>query len=271
MSDVTIELKGNVAVVRIERMKAMNALSSSVLDDLEAAFDEVDANADVHCVVLTGSSTVNKKGKTVQSFVAGADIAEMSTMSCAEAKAFGNHGNAVFRKIESFRCPVIAAVNGFCLGGGCELACSCDIRLAGEAARFGQPEVGLGITPGFGGTQRLQRTVGQGFAKEMIYTGRGSYSAADALAMGLVTHVYADDELLDQAVALATEIAAQAPIAVALSKEAINVGAQVDIDSAVRLESGLFGACFATEDQSYGMKYFLDRDPNKGAKEFQNR
>ncbi len=272
LKNVIIEKKeGHVAVVRIENMAALNALSSSVCAQLEAAFDEVGSMDDVYCVVLTGSSMVNKKGKTVNSFVAGADIAEMSTMSVEQGKAFGNIGNRVFRKIESFKRPVIAAVNGFCLGGGCEIAMSCDIRLASENAVFGQPESGLGITPGFGGTQRLARIVGMGKAKEMIYTARGNYSAQQALEMGLVNYVYPLESLMDEAVKLAQEIAAQAPIAVSLCKEAINVGMQMDIDSALKLESNIFGECFATEDQKYGMSYFLDKNRDKPAKEFKNK
>ncbi len=272
LKNVIIEKKeGHVAVVKIENMAALNALSSDVCAQLEAAFDEVGSMDDVYCVVLIGSSTVNKKGKTVNSFVAGADIAEMSTMSVEQGKAFGNIGNRVFRKIESFKRPVIAAVNGFCLGGGCEIAMSCDIRLASENAMFGQPETGLGITPGFGGTQRLARIVGMGKAKEMIYTARGNYSAQQALEMGLVNYVYPLDNLMDEAIKLAQEIAAQAPIAVSLCKEAINVGMQMDIDSALKLESNIFGECFATEDQKYGMSYFLDKNRDKPAKEFKNK
>ncbi len=272
LKNVIIEKKeGHVAVVKIENMAALNALSSDVCAQLEAAFDEVGSMDDVYCVVLTGSSMVNKKGKTVNSFVAGADISEMSTMSVEQGKAFGNIGNRVFRKIESFKRPVIAAVNGFCLGGGCEIAMSCDIRLASENAVFGQPETGLGITPGFGGTQRLARIVGLGKAKEMIYTARGNYSAQQALEMGLVNYVYPLESLMDEAVKLAQEIAAQAPIAVSLCKEAINVGMQMDIDSALKLESNIFGECFATEDQKYGMSYFLDKNRDKPAKEFKNK
>ena len=176
MTDVVIEKKGHVAIVKIEHMKAMNALSTDMYAQLEEAFDELAKDLDnVYAVVLTGSSTVNKKGKTVNSFVAGADISEMATKTCEEGKLFGNESNRVCWKIENFKRPVIAAINGFCLGGGCELAMSCDIRLASENATFGQPEVGLGITPGCGGTQRLARLVGAGKAKEMLYTARANY------------------------------------------------------------------------------------------------
>ncbi|MCI7125853.1 MAG: enoyl-CoA hydratase-related protein [Agathobaculum sp.] len=271
MTDVVIEKKGHVAIVKIEHMQAMNALSTDMYAQLEEAFDEVGKMEDVYAVVLTGSSVVNKKGKTVNSFVAGADIAQMSTMSVEEGKFFGNDSNRVCWKIENFKRPVIAAINGFCLGGGCELAMSCDIRLASDNALFGQPEVGLGITPGCGGTQRLARIIGLGKAKELIYTGRGNYTAQQALEMGLVNYVYPLENLMDEAIKLAEEIAAQAPIAVALCKEAINVGMQVDLNSALKLEGNIFGECFATEDQKYGMAYFLDKNKDKPAKAFQNK
>ena len=270
MTDVKVEKKGNVAVVTIEHMQAMNALSTDMYAQLEEAFDSVAAMDDVYAVVLTGSSRVNKKGKTVQSFVAGADISQMSTMTVAEGKAFGKDSNRVCWKIENFKRPVIAAINGFCLGGGCELAMSCDIRLASANATFGQPEVGLGITPGCGGTQRLARLVGLGKAKEMLYTARGNYSAQDAKDMGLVNDVYETvEELQEAALALAQEIAAQAPIAVALVKEAVNVGMQTDLNSALKFEGNCFGECFATEDQKYAMAHFVSK--SREPKVFQNK
>ena len=257
MTDVVIEKKGHVAIVKIEHMKAMTALSTDMYAQLEEAFDELAKDLDdVYAVVLTGSSTVNKKGKTVNSFVAGADISEMATKTCAEGKLFGNESNRVCWKIENFKRPVIAAINGFCLGGG---------------ASFGQPEVGLGITPGCGGTQRLARFVGAGKAKEMLYTARANYTAQDALDMGLVNYVYPLENLLDEAVKLAEEIAAQAPIAVSLVKEAVNVGMQTDLNSALKFEGNCFAQCFATEDQKYGMAYFLDKNRDKPAKEFKNK
>lgn len=270
MTDVKVEKKGNVAVVTIEHMQAMNALSTDMYAQLEEAFDSVAAMDDVYAVVLTGSSRVNKKGKTVQSFVAGADISQMSTMTVAEGKAFGNDSNRVCWKIENFKRPVIAAINGFCLGGGCELAMSCDIRLASANATFGQPEVGLGITPGCGGTQRLARLVGLGKAKEILYTARGNYTAQDAKDMGLVNDVYETvEELMDAAIALAQEIAAQAPIAVSLVKEAVNVGMQTDLNSALKFEGNCFGECFATEDQKYAMAHFVSK--SREPKVFQNK
>ena len=272
MTDVTIEKKGNVAIVKIEHMSAMNALSTDMYAQLEEAFDQVGAMDDVYAVVLTGSSRVNKKGKEVQSFVAGADISQMSTMTVAEGKAFGNDSNRVCWKIENFKRPVIAAIHGFCLGGGCELAMYGDIRLASATALFGQPEVCLGITPGCGGTQRLARLIGAGKAKEMLYTARGNYSAQYAKEAGLVNEVYDTvEELNEAALALANEIAAQAPIAVALVKEAVNVGMQTDLNSALKFEGNCFGQCFATEDQKYGMAYFLDKNRDKPAKAFSNK
>lgn len=270
MTDVKVEKKGNVAVVTIDHMQAMNALSTDMYAQLEEAFDSVAAMDDVYAVVLTGSSRVNKKGKTVQSFVAGADISQMSTMTVAEGKAFGNDSNRVCWKIENFKRPVIAAINGFCLGGGCELAMSCDIRLASANATFGQPEVGLGITPGCGGTQRLARLVGMGKAKEILYTARGNYTAQDAKDMGLVNDVYETvEELQEAALALAQEIAAQAPIAVSLVKEAVNVGMQTDLNSALKFEGNCFGECFATEDQKYAMAHFVSK--SREPKVFQNK
>ncbi len=271
MKDIIIEKKDHVAVVKIEHMKAMNALSTDMYSQLEEAFAEVAAMDDVYCVVLTGSSIINKKGKEVQSFVAGADIAEMSTLTVEEGKQFGNNSNRVCWMIENFKRPVIAAINGFCLGGGVELAMSCDIRICSENAKFGQPEVGLGITPGCGGTQRLARFVGIGKAKEILYTARANYSAEDALKMGLVNAVYPIEELMDEAMKLANEIAAQAPIAVSLVKEAVNVGMQTDLNSALKFEGNVFAQCFATEDQKYAMAYFLDKNKDKPAKVFKNK
>ena len=187
METILVNYEGNVAVITINRPKALNALSTQVLTELDAALEEVKANKDVYALVITGAGE--------KSFVAGADIAEMKDKNVEEAAEYGRIGNAVFRKIETFPCPVIAAINGFALGGGCELAMSCDIRVASENAVFGQPEVGLGITPGFGGTQRLARLVPVGIAKEMIYTGR-NIKVQRAYEIGLVNAVVAQEELM---------------------------------------------------------------------------
>ena len=259
MTDVVIEKKGHVAIVKIEHMKAMNALSTDMYAQLEEAFDELAKDLDnVYAVVLTGSSTVNKKGKTVNSFVAGADISEMATKTCEEGKLFGNESNRVCWKIENFKRPVIAAINGFCLGGGCELAMSCDFRICSDTAVFGQPETGLGITPGFGGTQRLARLVGPGMAKQMIYTAR-NIKADEAYRIGLVNAVYPLSDLYAAAEKLAGQIAGNAPIAVRASKQAINDGLQVDIDRAVVIEEKAFGSCFQSADQQEGMGAFLEK------------
>ena len=255
MGFVDYEVEGAVGVITINRPKALNALNSAVLDDLEAVLDAVDLEA-VRALVLTGAGE--------KSFVAGADIGEMSTLTKAEGEAFGKKGNDVFRKIETFPIPVIAAVNGFALGGGNEIAMSCDIRLCSDNALFGQPEVGLGITPGFGGTQRLARLVSPGMAKQIIFS-NSNIKADEAYRIGLVNAVYPQEELLPAAKKMAARIAKQAPIAVRACKKAINDGLQVDMDQALVIEEKLFGSCFETEDQREGMANFLRKkdDPKK--------
>ena len=260
MSFVNVDLQGAVAVLTIDRPKALNALNPEVLADLKAAFEGIDQNA-VRCVVLTGAGD--------KSFVAGADIGSMSTMTKAEGEAFGKLGNGIFLMIEGFPLPVIAAVNGFALGGGCELAMSCDIRICSDNAMFGQPEVGLGITPGFGGTQRLPRLVGMGMAKQLLYTAR-NIDAAEALRIGLVNAVIPQAELLDAALKMAGQIAKNAPIAVRACKKAVNEGMQVSIDKAVEIEEKLFGGCFETHDQVEGMACFLSREKPKPKAVFTN-
>ncbi len=253
MGFVNYEVKGAVGVITINRPEALNALNSAVLDDLNAVLDGVDQEA-VRALVITGAGQ--------KSFVAGADIGEMSTLSKAEGEAFGKKGNDIFRKIEIFPLPVIAAVNGFALGGGCELSMSCDIRIAADNAVFGQPEVGLGITPGFGGTQRLARLVGPGMAKQMIYTAR-NIKADEAFRVGLVNAVYTQEELLPAAEKMAGQIAMNAPIAVRACKKAVNDGLQVDMDKAIVVEEKLFGSCFETHDQKEGMGAFLEKRKEK--------
>lgn len=256
MGFVKYEQEGFVGIVTIDRPKALNALNEEVLKDLEAAFDAIDLDK-TRAVVVTGAG---------KSFVAGADIGAMSTMTAEEGEAFGKFGNDIFRKIETFPLPVIAAINGFALGGGNELAMSCDIRICSDKAVFGQPEVGLGITPGFGGTQRLARIIGVGMAKELVYAGY-NIKADKALEVGLVNAVYAPEELMPAAMKLAGKIAKQAPIAVRNCKKAMNDGLQVDMDKAIVVEEKLFGDCFNSEDQKAGMKAFLE----KGKAEFQNK
>ena len=256
MEFVTYETEGYVGIVTINRPKALNALNSQVLEELDATFKAVDLDA-VRCLILTGAGD--------KSFVAGADIGEMSTLTKAEGEAFGKKGNDVFRMIETFPIPVIAAINGFALGGGCEISMSCDIRICSDNAVFGQPEVGLGITPGFGGTQRLARIIGVGKAKEMIYGGR-NIKADEAYRIGLVNNVYTLEELMPAAKKLASTIATNAPIAVRNCKKAINDGLQVNMDDALVIEEKLFGDCFETEDQKAGMGNFLEKDKEKKLK-----
>ena len=257
---ILYEVEGAVGTITINRPKALNALNSQVLDELNETLDAVDLDT-VRCLVLTGAGD--------KSFVAGADIAEMSSLTKAEGEAFGKKGNDVFRKLETFPIPVIAAVNGFALGGGCEISMSCDIRICSDNAVFGQPEVGLGITPGFGGTQRLARLVSPGMAKQLIYTAR-NIKAAEALRIGLANQVVsaevdeagnvtktAQEAVVAAAKKMAAGIAMQAPIAVRNCKKAINEGLNVDMDQAIVIEEKLFGDCFETEDQQAGMGNFL--------------
>lgn len=250
MTNILLEKKGLYAVATINRPKALNALNSEVLSDLDELVRTVSADADIRALVITGS------GK--KAFVAGADIGEMSTLTPAEGEAFGKHGNDVFRKLETLPIPTIAAVNGFALGGGCELSMSCDIRLCADTAVFGQPEAGLGITPGFGGTQRLARLVSPGMAKQLIYTAK-NIKADEAYRIGLVNAVYPLDELLPAAEKMAETIAKNAPIAVRACKKAINEGLEAKMDDAVVIEEKLFGSCFQTADQIEGMSAFLEK------------
>ena len=249
MDYIVYEQKGSYAVITISREKALNALNSQVLDELDKTLDGVNLE-EVRCLILTGAGS--------KSFVAGADIGEMSTLTKAEGEAFGKKGNDVFRKLETFPVPVIAAVNGFALGGGCEISMSCDIRICSDNAVFGQPEVGLGITPGFGGTQRLARLVGPGMAKQIIYTAR-NIKADEALRIGLVNAVYAQEELMGAAEKMAAGIAKNAPIAVRNCKKAINDGLDANMDDALVIEEKLFGDCFESYDQAEGMAAFLEK------------
>ena len=250
MTQIRLEKNGHVAVASIDRPKALNALNSAVLDELDALLDAVRADETIRVLILTGSGD--------KAFVAGADIGEMSSLTKAQGEAFGKKGNDVFLKLETLPIPTIAAVNGYALGGGCELSMACDIRICSDTAVFGQPETGLGITPGFGGTQRLARLVGAGMAKQMIYTAK-NIKADEALRIGLVNAVYPKEELMGAAMKLAETIAANAPIAVRACKKAIDEGLTLKMDEAVALEEGLFGSCFETEDQNEGMGAFLEK------------
>lgn len=256
MNYITYEQEGFVGIITINRPKALNALNSEVLKELDACLDGVNLET-TRALILTGAGE--------KSFVAGADIGEMSTLTKAEGEAFGKIGNDVFRKLETFPIPVIAAINGFALGGGCEISMSCDIRICSDNALFGQPEVGLGITPGFGGTQRLAHIIGVGKAKEMIYAAT-NVKADEALRIGLVNAVYPLEELMPAAKKLAGKIARNAPIAVRACKKAINEGLDVDMDKAIVIEEKLFGSCFESEDQKEGMAAFLEKRKVEGFK-----
>ena len=249
-SNIILEKELDLAILIINRPQAMNALNYDTLQEIKAAVLQINADNNLKALIITGAGE--------KAFVAGADIAYMENLTAIQGREFGALGQAVFSAVENLSIPVIAAVNGFALGGGCELAMSCDIRLASEKARFGQPEVGLGITPGFGGTQRLARLIGTGSAKELIYTGM-NIDVNEAYRLGLVNHIYPADALMDEARKLARKIISNAPLAVSLCKSAINKGLQTDIDTAMTIEADVFGLCFSTNDQKEGMNAFLNK------------
>lgn len=242
-------LEKGICQITLNNPETLNALDNATLTELDTAIDAISANDDIYVVIITGAG---------RAFVAGADISEMSSMDSMEGRRFGRLGAKVFRKLELMSKPVIAAVNGFALGGGCELAMACDIRIASSKARFGQPEVGLGIIPGFSGTQRLPRLIGEGKAKELIYTGK-VIKAEEALCIGLINAVVEPEALINSAMEMAENIAAKSHSAISLAKDGINRGMQTDIDSAIALENELFGICFSTADQKEGMDAFLNK------------
>ncbi|WMM25395.1 short-chain-enoyl-CoA hydratase [Tissierella sp. MB52-C2] len=243
----------NIGVLSINRPSALNALNGAVLEELNEAIDMINNDDDIHILILTGEG---------RAFVAGADIGEMKDMNSIEARGFAEKGLSIFRRIELMEKPVIAAINGFALGGGCELAMCCDIRIASEKAKFGQPEVGLGIIPGFAGTQRLARLVGLGRAKELIFT-CDIIDAEEAHRIGLVNKVVSAEELMNLAMEMANKIVSKGQLAVRYAKASINRGIETDLDTGMVIEKDLFGLCFSTEDQKEGMKAFLEkRIPN---------
>ena len=242
-----VEHNEGVTVVTISAPKSLNALNSTILRELDDCVSHLEGT---RVLIITGDGE--------KSFVAGADISEMAHLGEAEGREFGRLGAQVFRKIELLPIPVIAAVNGFALGGGCELAMACDIRIASSNAKFGQPEVGLGIIPGFSGTYRLPKLIGQGYAKEMIYTGK-AIRADEALRIGLVNAVYEREQLMPAALEIAQKMMAYAPLAIGLAKQSINEGYDLDADAAIAHENDLFGRCFATADQKEGMDAFLNK------------
>ena len=250
MSDyIILEKDKATAIITISREKALNALNSQVIDELSQAIDVVKADKDIRALIITGAG---------RAFVAGADIGVQSVFDVREGRQWGRRGSAVFREIELLQIPTIAAVGGFALGGGCELALSCDMIVADEKAKFGQPEVSLGITPGFSGTQRLPRRIGTAKAKEMIFTGR-MIDAYEADRIGLINKIAESGKLMDEAKTLAESCIKNAPTALRYAKACIDRGMQTDIDTGIAIENELFAMCFATEDQKEGMKAFLEK------------
>jgi enoyl-CoA hydratase len=246
-----VEKEDGIATIKINRPKALNALNTDLLKEIKDLFSELEDNKDVKVIIITGSGE--------KAFVAGADIAEMKDKSPVEAKEFAEAGHAAFKQIENTSKPVIAAVNGFALGGGNELALACDIRLAGENARFGQPEVGLGIIAGFGGTQRLPDLVGPAKAKELLFTG-DTIKAKEAEQIGLVNQVVSQDNLMETAQKMAFKIASNAPLALKMTKEAVDFGLAEGIEKGLEYETNAFSICFSTGDQKNGMAGFLNKE-----------
>lgn len=259
MNNLLLEVNGPVAVLTINRPKALNALNSETLNELNVCLSEIEANSEIKVVILTGAGE--------KAFVAGADIAEMVNFSGAEGRAFGMRASEPFFKLQNMRQVTIAAVNGFALGGGCEISMACDIRIASDNAIFGQPECGLGIIPGFGGTQRLARLIGMGRAKELIFA-CNNIDAQEAYRIGLVNKVVPQAELMETAMKMANRIARNASYAVALAKAAINNGYDMDIKNAVEYEANLFGLTCSTHDKVEGMTAFLEKRKEKNFTDF---
>lgn len=251
-TSLTYEQNDGIGIITINRPKALNALNSAALAELDDLLDRLADDKTVRVVIVTGAGE--------KAFVAGADIAEMQGLSAIEGRAFAAFGQAVFSKLENLPQPVIAAVNGFALGGGCELAMACDIRIAAETAKFGQPEVSLGIPPGFGGTQRLPRLIGKGRAQELLLTG-DVIDAREAWRIGLVNTVTPAGELMAAARAMAEKIRGRAPVAVWLCKAAVNAGLEAPLTVGLAYEAEVFGLCFSTADQKEGMAAFLNKRP----------
>lgn len=249
MERIVIEQKGKIGIIKMNYPKALNALSNQTLEELSEAIDILKNNKEVGGIIITGVG---------KAFVAGADISQMKDYGAEEGRNYAELAQSIFNKIENLEKPVIAAVNGYALGGGCELAMSCDIRLASEKAIFGQPEVNLGVIPCFGGTQRLSRLVGTGVAKELIFTGR-FVDAKEAYEIRLVNKVVCAENLLEEAENMMKLILEKAPLAIKYSKVAINRGIDLDLNNALELEKDIAGLTFATEDKKEGMYAFLEK------------
>lgn len=250
METILLEKRDRLALVTINRPKALNALNNQVFEELESCFRDLNGDDDVAVVILTGSGE--------KAFVAGADIKELATLDTLAARHLSERGQRVFNLIEGLSKPVIAAVNGFALGGGCELAMACHVRIASEKARFGLPEVGLGLIPGYAGTQRLPRLVGKGIAMELVLSGE-MISAARAAEIGLVNHVTAPEALLEKAEALAGSIKSKAPLAVRHAMEAVNRGFEMNREDGERFEAALFGLLAGTQDTGEGLQAFIEK------------
>lgn len=246
---IKYEVKDGIAFLTINKPEVLNVLDRQVLSEINEVVMAVSEDTEVKALIITGEG---------RAFVAGADIAAQSNLDVEGGRCWGQNGSGIFRRLELLNIPTIAAVNGFALGGGCELAMACDMIIASDKAKFGQPEVGLGIIPGFSGTQRLTRRVGKSRAMEMILTG-DMIRATEAFEIGLVNKVVAPEDLIEEAIALAKRIMKNAALAVKYSKAAITRGTEMDIDSAIALENELFAMCYATEDQKEGMKAFLEK------------
>ncbi len=249
-NNIILETEDRIATLTINRPKALNALNRDTLLEIEAAVQLVQKDEGADVLIITGSGD--------KSFVAGADITFMQNINAIQGREFALLGQRVLRLIESMEKPVIAAINGFCLGGGCELAMACDFRICSEKSKFGQPEVGLGVTPGFGGTQRLPRIVGTGMAKLLLYTG-DTIDAMEALRIGLVSYIIPSNELMVYVRKVAKRISSRGQLAVRFCKAAANEGMETDIDRAMSLEADIFALCFATDDQKEGMKAFVEK------------
>lgn len=249
--NIIFEIKEGIGYVTMNRPKALNALNTEVLTELDHVFREIDKNKEVQVVIVTGAG---------RSFIAGADIAQMSELNGTEGRDMTIQGQLVMELIESINKPVIAAINGFALGGGNELAMACDVRIASEKAKFGQPEVNLGIIPGYGGTQRLPRLVGKGMAKKLIYSGE-MIDAQEAYRIGLVQEVVPAEELMAAAEKLARTIMEKAPIAIKMAKVAINNGLNTDLKTGVQFEAESYTSTFVSEDRVEGMKAFVEKRP----------
>lgn len=250
---ILIDTENSICTITLNNPSALNALNSEMIDNLSSLIDKIEHDSSIKVVIITGAG---------RSFVAGADIQAMAVMNSEQGREFGIKGTSVFSKFENLSKPVIAAVNGYALGGGCELALACDIRVASEKAKFGQPEVTLGITPGFAGTVRLPSIVGIAKAKELIFTGK-IIDATEALNIGLVNMVVPAESLMEKAREMAITIALNSPIAVKYSKISLNTSSKMCTEEAILKENNLFALCFSTEDQKEGMKAFIEkRKPN---------